>query len=252
VTVDGERRLEQRVARAAQRALDERGFVSVIDVLIGIGWLASRRVDEWRQGRVAYLEAVVPVAPAKVAAAITVLDGWARRRGLHPSETAYIARTRPRRSLRFSERGANDLERAYRTHWFSPDLSERERSRLAERQSRPPELVVISPVKDWTCAGCGGSGDLLIMEEPGPLCLTCAELGHLAYLPAGNAALTRRAKAHSNLSAVVVRFSRSRRRYERQGAWSSGTRSPVPSASAWPMRTPAPGVGSRSRCRIAV
>lgn len=39
---------------------------------------------------------------------------------------------------------------------------------------------------------------------------------HLVFLGAGDAALTRRAKAASGLSAVVVRFSRGKR-YERQG-----------------------------------
>jgi hypothetical protein len=42
-------------------------------------------------------------------------------------------------------------------------------------------------------------------------------MDHLVFLPAGNTALTRRAKAASGLSAVVVRFSRARKRYERQG-----------------------------------
>ncbi len=79
------------------------------------------------------------------------------------------------------------------------------------------DVVVISPIRDWTCSGCGATGDLLIMDNAGPQCLTCAELDHLVYLPAGDAALTRRARANSRLSAVVVRFSRSRRRYERQG-----------------------------------
>jgi hypothetical protein len=37
------------------------------------------------------------------------------------------------------------------------------------------------------------------------------------FLPAGDAALTRRAKKASRLSAVVVRWSRSGKRYERQG-----------------------------------
>ena len=55
------------------------------------------------------------------------------------------------------------------------------------------------------------------MEDPGPLCLTCADLDHLIFLPSGDAALTRRAKQVSKLSAVVVRWSRSRKRYERQG-----------------------------------
>ena len=79
------------------------------------------------------------------------------------------------------------------------------------------ELVVISPLSDWTCRECQGTGDLLVMEGPGPLCLACAELDHLVFLGSGDAALTRRAKAASKLWAVVIRFSRSRKRYERQG-----------------------------------
>lgn len=87
----------------------------------------------------------------------------------------------------------------------------------AQQHVKPVDLVVISPLKDWACAGCGGTGDLLKMEDAGPLCLTCADLDHLIFLPAGDAALTRRAKQASRLSAVVVRWSRSRQRYERQG-----------------------------------
>ncbi len=73
------------------------------------------------------------------------------------------------------------------------------------------------PVKDWVCARCTGTGDLLTMDDAGPLCMTCADLDHLVFLGAGDAALTRRAKKASGLSAVVVRWSRSRKRYERRG-----------------------------------
>jgi hypothetical protein len=55
------------------------------------------------------------------------------------------------------------------------------------------------------------------MEAEQPLCLPCARLDDLEYLPAGDAALTRRAGGYSERTAVVVRFSRSRGRYERQG-----------------------------------
>ena len=79
------------------------------------------------------------------------------------------------------------------------------------------ELVVISPIKDWTCSSCGGTGEFLMMDDAGPVCLLCAELDHLVFLASGDAALTRRARRASGLSAVVVRFSRARRRYERQG-----------------------------------
>ena len=47
--------------------------------------------------------------------------------------------------------------------------------------------------------------------------MSCADLAHLVCLPRGDAALTRRASRYSSLKAVVVRFSRSRNRYERQG-----------------------------------
>jgi len=88
---------------------------------------------------------------------------------------------------------------------------------LTEPRNRSPNLVVVSPVKKWTCASCRGTGDFLRMEDGGPLCLDCADLGHLVFLPSGDAALTRRAKRISGLSAVVVRWSRARNRYERQG-----------------------------------
>ena len=99
----------------------------------------------------------------------------------------------------------------------SPEFRVVARERSAEAQNPTPDLVVIQPLRDWACAECRESGDLLIMDEPGPLCLACADLDHLVFLPAGDAALTRRAKKSSGLSAVVVRWSRTRKRYERQG-----------------------------------
>jgi len=100
---------------------------------------------------------------------------------------------------------------------LEPALTEQKRQWITETQDSAPDLLVIQPLKDFTCAECQGTGDMLIMDEPGPLCLACADLDHLMFLPAGDAALTRRAKKASGLSAVVVRWSRSRKRYERQG-----------------------------------
>jgi hypothetical protein len=85
--------------------------------------------------------------------------------------------------------------------------------------------VVIDPLKSWTCTACGeeaAGGTFLLMEEPGPVCLRCADLDHLVFLPSGDAAVTRRAKRATRLAAVVVRFSTSRRRYERQGILCEG------------------------------
>ena len=82
------------------------------------------------------------------------------------------------------------------------------------------DIVVFSIIRDSACGECRaklGRDEFLRMEEGRPLCLACADLDHLVFLPRGDTALTRRARKYSTLSPVVVRFSRSRKRYERQG-----------------------------------
>ena len=120
--------------------------------------------------------------------------------------------------LRFSVSGNPTVERLYRTHWVSPALAEKKRQRLEEKVSHPPQGAVIWPEKrDWKCHRCGGTGDLLRMEEGRPACLRCAGLDDLEFLPTDKAWLFRRVAAESERHAVVVRFSRSRGRYIRQG-----------------------------------
>ena len=85
---------------------------------------------------------------------------------------------------------------------------------------RSKDLVVFEILRDSKCTGCSkvlSKGEFLFLDGEQALCLSCADFDHLEYLPRGDAALTRRAKKYSDLSAVVVRFSRSRGRYERQG-----------------------------------
>ncbi len=84
-----------------------------------------------------------------------------------------------------------------------------------------PELKVFISNRDSTCEECqaelGKQAWIHLAGERGALCLDCADLAHLAFLPSGNTALTRRAKKYSQLHAVVLKWSRSRNRYERQG-----------------------------------
>lgn len=218
MTSSNRRKLDDRVIRAAEAALATQKYVSSIDVLVGIGWLDPGLLKRWQQGQMPYLEAGIQTNLSRVSEAMKLFRSWAAAKGLRPSETHYVARTPARQTLQFSKSGNPAIEKLYRTHWISSELSEKKREKLAEKASRAPELVVIQPLNDaWTCHRCHGTGSLLIMEEPGPACLSCAGLGDLDFLPAGNTLLTRRAKAKSSRHAVVVRFSRSRGRYERQG-----------------------------------
>ena len=90
----------------------------------------------------------------------------------------------------------------------------------SKSSDKKPDIVVFQIVRDSECSECGeelGTGRSLRMEGDRPLCLSCADLAHLVFLPSGDTALTRRASKYSTLRAVVVRFSRTRNRYERQG-----------------------------------
>jgi len=215
---ENRQKLEARVRQAAEAALASAQYVSAIDVLVGIGWLAPSNVDAWRQKRVDYLERVINANLSKISEAMRLFRSWAMAKGLSPSETAYVARQPGRPALRFSKSGDGGIERLYRTHWISPALKEKARERLEEKINRPPELVAIVPLHpDWKCHRCGGGGDLLTMEPPGPCCLRCAGFADLVYLPRGNAKLTKRVAGLSERKLVVVRFSRARKRYERQG-----------------------------------
>jgi hypothetical protein len=183
---ENRRKLADRVAKAAEAALAARSYVSCIDVLVGIGWLDPGAVQRWRQGQIDYLEGSIQTNLSRISEAMKLFRSWAGAKGLVASETHYVARSPRRETLRFSKSGNPTIEQLYRTHWVSAALSKGKRERLAQKTSRPPELVVVSPLNDaWTCHRCGGSGNLLMMENPGPACLRCVGLDDLAFLSAG-------------------------------------------------------------------
>ena len=86
---------------------------------------------------------------------------------------------------------------------------------------KPDDLLVFITRGEVVCDECGEDlgrkAWITLAGEKGALCLSCADLDHLLFLPAGSAALTRRSRKYSNLSAVVLRWSTRRKRYERQG-----------------------------------
>lgn len=83
------------------------------------------------------------------------------------------------------------------------------------------DLKVFISARESSCDECGEtlgrSAWITLAGKHGALCLTCADLDHLIFLDSGNAALTRRARIYATLSAIVLKWSRARNRYERQG-----------------------------------
>ena len=87
--------------------------------------------------------------------------------------------------------------------------------------SKASDIVVFISTRNSICTECkqelGRRAWITLDQKKNAHCLSCADLDHLVFLPSGDAALTRRSRKHSRLSAVVVKWSRARKRYERQG-----------------------------------
>jgi hypothetical protein len=89
------------------------------------------------------------------------------------------------------------------------------------KNMKKDDIKVFISARDSICDECkeelGRGAWINLVRDKGALCLSCADLDHLIFLPSGDAALTRRSRKHSELSAVVLKWARARKRYERQG-----------------------------------
>ncbi len=217
-------KLRDRVFAGAEAVLKTKGSVGPLELFQEMGLLQPVHFDAWRRGNEYYrvLEDWIQVGQKKFDQALRYFGEWARERGLFPIEVSYTRRTPGGiEQLQVTADGNPEDEKFYRTHYAPTELTEPQRNRLAGKLEKPPDLVVFEKVTpEGNCSECGSElhkGTFLFMEKGQPLCLACADLDHLEFLPAGDAALSRRARKYSVLSAVVVRFSRARKRYERQG-----------------------------------
>ena len=218
---NGGQSLEERVVQAAEAALADHGYVSLIDLFTGMRLLYAGHVESWRKGRLDFLEPWIQGSADKFGRSVTIFLRWVKEKGLRPSETRYVRAGREGNvDLRFSESGDPEVEKLFRTHFVSPALSGRKLEKLEEKLSAPARPVVFEIVRDSECTECGAElprDSMLFLEKEQALCLACAGMGELEFLEAGDMALTRRATKYSGKVATVVRFSRSRGRYERQG-----------------------------------
>jgi predicted CXXCH cytochrome family protein len=83
------------------------------------------------------------------------------------------------------------------------------------------DLKVFISNRESVCSEChenlGSQAWIFLTREQEALCLSCADMDHLEFLPSGDKALTLRARKYSSLNAIVLKWSKARKHYERQG-----------------------------------
>lgn len=114
MATEREKELWRKVAKVGGEAINAKGYVTSIDILLGLGWLSRSDLEAWRRGQIPYLEKVVHANLSKISRAMKALRSWAAQAKLKPSSTVY---KRKGHRLRFSKFGDESIEKNYSTHF---------------------------------------------------------------------------------------------------------------------------------------
>ena len=102
-----------------ERQLEERGYVAVPDVLLGIGMLDERKYGEWKRGEVRCLEDQCSADLPRLHSVLRAVKTYAEENRLKPSLFRYETE-KGRIMLRFTKSNDPVLERLYSTHYMDP------------------------------------------------------------------------------------------------------------------------------------
>lgn len=113
-----------KIVKAVDNELKSQNFVAPIRVFVLMGLLEAQDIDNWRKGRVPYLEKVIKCNLAKASRILRILRVHAHDLSLKPSITAY-RRTAGgvKIPLRFSKYGDKNIEEAYSRHFVKLEKS---------------------------------------------------------------------------------------------------------------------------------
>jgi len=98
--------------------LKEKSYVSSVDLLMKLNYLSKSDYDNWRFGKVGYLEKVCKVNLSKLSFINGNLERIGKELNLKESWTGYIKYGKGQKmKLRFSKSNDDNTERRYATHY---------------------------------------------------------------------------------------------------------------------------------------
>jgi len=116
-----ESKLVGKVRYSMYQQVSKGGVVVPVQVLMDVGMLTKKDYEEWRFGRVDYLERVCRGNLRRISGVMREVRLQAQKHGLKPSWTCYkqwgCKGGGPPKKLRFSKYGKEKIERAYATHY---------------------------------------------------------------------------------------------------------------------------------------
>lgn len=113
--------LHPRIERVVYAILEQSNVVTPVGVLLGMGLIKPIQLEQWRHGKVPYLERVIMGNLPRLFRLLRILRFCAHDLNLQPSVTVYMRHGKgAKQRLRFSKFGDAKLEEAYATHFVWP------------------------------------------------------------------------------------------------------------------------------------
>ena len=124
-------KLTEKIHKAVENQIRSRGYAAPVDVLIEIGVLTKKNYEDWRFGRVSYLEKVCTGTLSSLSFANQEIRSHAKKLGCHESFTVYMQWGKGKsNTLRFSKSNDPSIERRYATHYVNAErISELKREK---------------------------------------------------------------------------------------------------------------------------
>ena len=112
--------LEKKVKQAISEIAFKKGYVSSVDVLIRIGILSQKDYQDWRFGKIPYLEKACQSNLRNLSTVNSLIRKYSEVWNLEPSWTGYNKWGEgPKTRLIFSKSGNRKIEDFYATHYLN-------------------------------------------------------------------------------------------------------------------------------------
>ncbi len=114
--------LEKEIKRLVHHNRYEKGYVCAVDILIQLNYLSKKDYEDWRLGKVDYLEKVCGINLSKLTLINKLIKKYSTELKLKSSWTGYNQFGKgEKRRLRFCKSGDKIIEEKYATHYIDTE-----------------------------------------------------------------------------------------------------------------------------------
>ena len=109
---------KEEIRKSINNQIKINGFATVVNTFMDIGILNKSDYENWKNGKVPYLEKVCKGNLNKLSETVKEIYKYSKQLGLKESFTLYKKYGKGKVKLKFSKTGIDNIEKRYATHFI--------------------------------------------------------------------------------------------------------------------------------------